>query len=67
MTRKTEVLRLIDLAGRKGFDVGRSTIRDHWKLIDRNGKSIRRQDTNSAAFTVRQASSFLEAMPDRTT
>jgi hypothetical protein len=64
MTRKTEVLRLMDLAERKDFNVARSTIRDHWRLIDGDGNTVRKQDTNSAAFTVREALKFLETIPD---
>jgi hypothetical protein len=65
MSRKDEVLRLMELADRKGFDVTRSTIRDHWRLIDRHGKTVRNGHTNSAAFKVREATRLLEEQPDR--
>jgi hypothetical protein len=65
MSRKTEILCLMTLAGEKGFDVRRSAIRDHWRLIDRAGESARKPGTKSAAFSVREATHFLEAKPDR--
>lgn len=64
MTRKTEILRLMDLAEGKGFSVTRSTIRDRWRLIDREGNTVRKRDSNLAAFTVREALKFLETIPD---
>ena len=66
MTRKTEVLRMMDLAERKGFKVRRSTVRDHWRLIDEEGNSVRKQGTKSAAFTVSEAAEFLATVRDST-
>jgi hypothetical protein len=65
MSRKTAALRLMDLADQKGFDVARSTIRDHWRLIDGKGEAARKPGTKSAAFSVREATHFLEAKPDQ--
>jgi hypothetical protein len=54
------------LADQKGFDLARSTIRDHWRLIDGQGRTVRKPGIKSAAFSVREAMHFLEAKPNRT-
>lgn len=56
--------KLLDAANRKGFEVERAVLKDHWRLTGPDGNLVR-QSTGSAAFSFRQAMRFLEAQPDR--
>jgi len=64
MAKRDELLALFDLADRKGFDVTQSTMRDHVRLIDGEGKLVRNKN-GGAAFSHTEARRFLEALPDR--
>lgn len=54
---------LLDIADRKGFEVERAVLKDHFRLTGPDG-NFARQPTGSAAFTLAQAMRFLEEQPD---
>jgi len=62
MAKRDELLRLYDLADRKGFDVTQSTMRDHVRLIDGDGNLVKNQN---GGFAFSYAGRFLEALPDQ--
>jgi len=60
MAKRDELLRLYDLADRKGFDVTQSTA----MLIDGEGNLVKNKN-GGAAHSYAEARRFLEALPDR--
>jgi hypothetical protein len=44
MAKRDELLRLFDLADRKGYDVTQSTMRDHVRLIDGDGNLVKNKN-----------------------
>ena len=48
MAKRDEILCMFDLADRKGFDVTQSTMRDHVRLIDGEGKLVRNKNGGAA-------------------
>jgi hypothetical protein len=65
MAKRNELLALFDLADSKGFDVTKGVLRNHVRLIDPDGKTIKRE-SGSAAFSRVEARRYLEGLPDRT-
>jgi hypothetical protein len=64
MAKRDQILALFDLAERKGHDVTQSTMRDHVRLIDKDGNLVKNKN-GGAAFSYGDARLFLEALPDR--
>jgi hypothetical protein len=64
MAKRDELLRLYELADRKGYDVTQSTLRNHVRLIDPEGQLVKNK-TGGAAFSLAEARQFLESQPDR--
>ena len=58
------MMELFDLAERKGFDVVKSTMRNHVRLIGPDDKSVK-SDRGGAAFSYAEARRYLEGLPDR--
>jgi hypothetical protein len=44
MAKRDELLRLYELADRKGFDVTQSTMRNHVRLIDGHGNLVKNKN-----------------------
>ncbi len=64
MAKRDELLKLYDLADRKGYDVTQSTMRDHLRLIDKDGNLVKNK-CGGAAFSYGEARRFLEEQTDR--
>jgi len=62
--KRDELLRLFDLADRKGYDVTQSTLRNHVRLVDPDGNLVRNRN-GGAAHSYAEAPRFLESLPDR--
>jgi hypothetical protein len=63
MAKRDELLRLFDLADRKGFDVTQSTMRDHVRLVDPEGNLVKNKN-GGAVFSYAEARRYLESLPD---
>jgi hypothetical protein len=44
MARRDEIVSLYDLADRKGFDVTKSTMRGHVRLVDGDGNLVKNKN-----------------------
>jgi len=64
MAKRDELLRLYDLAAPKGFDVVKSTMKDHVRLIGADDKSVKNKN-GGAAFSYGEARRYFEALPDQ--
>lgn len=64
MAREEHVSQLFDLAARKGYDITKAVLGDHYRLVDPTGEIVKRQ-TGSAAFGYAEAMEYLEKLPDR--
>ena len=59
-----EIASLRDLAGRKGFDVQRSSLVKHYALLLPDGSKVTATD-GSKAFTAKELRTLLNRLPDR--
>ena len=50
MAKREELLRLFDLADRKGYDVTQSTMRDHVRLIDGQGNLVKNKNGGATRY-----------------
>ena len=72
MLKRDEILRLFDLADRKGYRVVKAILRDHIKalmrdhvrLIDGEGNLVKNRK-GGAAHSYAEARQHLESLPDR--
>jgi len=64
VAKHEELLKLYDLADRKGFDVTQSTMRDHIRLIDQDGNLVKNKN-GGAAHSYAEARRYLGALPDQ--
>jgi len=64
IAKRDQILALYDLADRKGFDVTQSTMRDHSRLIDGDGKLVKNK-SGGAQRSAGEARRYLVALPDR--
>jgi hypothetical protein len=64
MAKREELIALHDPADRKGFDVTQSTMRDHIRLIDKDGNLVKNKN-GGAAFSYAEGRRYVEGLPDR--
>ena len=64
MAQRDQLLALYEPADRKGYDVTQSTMRDHVRLIDKDGNLVR-NEISEAAHSSAEAQRYLEALPNR--
>jgi len=58
------MMELFDLVDCKGFDVVKSTMKDHVRLIGPDDEAVK-NDKGGATHSYAEARRFLEALPDR--
>jgi hypothetical protein len=61
---RDDLAQLRALAGEKGFDLERATMRKHWRLVDEATGELAKNENGSAAFTVTAAIRFLRRLPE---